>query len=111
MGSYGGGVRQDLGVGLEAKVGVGIGVGRGMSARLDAVALEAMEALAEGETPGNGERKVILCFTQSINGLQRESQLYPRTMLQDESRRVTYKSMEMMSLEGKRTGREMDWEM
>ncbi len=89
MGSYGGGVHRDLGVGLEAEVGVGIGVGRGMSAQLDAVASEAAEALAEGETPGNGEWKVILCFTQSINGLQRESQLYPRTMLQDESRRVT----------------------
>ncbi len=57
-----------------------------MSAWLDAVALEAAEVLAEEETPGNGEQKVILCFTQSINGLQRESQLYPRTMLHDESR-------------------------
>ncbi len=57
-----------------------------MSVQLDAVASEAMEALAEEETPGNGEQKVILCFTQSINGLQWESQLYPRTMLQDESR-------------------------
>ncbi len=56
---------------------------------LDAVASEALEVLAEEETPGNGEWKVILCFTQSINGLQRESQLYPRTMLHDESRRVT----------------------
>ncbi len=86
MGSYGGGVCWDLRVGLEAEVGVGIGVGRGMSMRLDAVASEAAEALTEGETPGNGEQKVILCFTQSINGLQRESPLYPRTMLQDESR-------------------------
>ncbi len=60
-----------------------------MSARLDAVASEAAEALTREETPGNGERKVILCFAQSINRLQRESQLYPRTMLQDESRRVT----------------------
>ena len=56
---------------------------------LDAVASDAVEALAGEETPGNGEWKVILCFAQSINGLQRESQLYPRTMLQDESRRVT----------------------
>ncbi len=55
-----------------------------MSMRLDAVASEAMEVLAEEETPGNGEWKVILCFTQSINGLQWES----RTMLHDESRRV-----------------------
>ncbi len=54
--------------------------------QLDAVASEAMEVLAGEGTPDNGERKVILCFTQSINGLQRESQLYPRTMLQDESR-------------------------
>ncbi len=89
MGSYGNGGRRDLRVGLEAGVGIGLGVGRGMSAWLDAVALEAAEALAEEETPGNGERNVILCFTQSINGLQRESQLYPRTMLHDESRRVT----------------------
>ncbi len=57
-----------------------------MSAWLDAVASEATEVLAEEETPGNGEQKVILCFTQSINGLQGESQLYPRTMLHDESR-------------------------
>ncbi len=57
MGSYGGGVRRDLGVGLEAEVGIGIGVGRGMSVRSDAVASEAAEALAEEETPGNGERK------------------------------------------------------
>ncbi len=69
MGSYGGRVRQDLGVGLEAKVGIGIGVGQEMSTWLDAVASEATEALAEEETPGNGEQKVILCFTQSINGL------------------------------------------
>ncbi len=89
MGSYGGGIHQDLGVGLEAEVGMGIGVGRGMSMQLDAVVSEAMEALAEEETPGNGEWKVMLCFTQSINGLQQESQLYPRTMLQDESRQVT----------------------
>ncbi len=74
---------------LEARVGIGLGVGRGMSAQLDAVASEATEALAEEETPRNGEWNVILFFTQSINGLQRESQLYPRTMLQDESRRVT----------------------
>ncbi len=53
---------------------------------LDAVAPEAAEVLAGEETPGDGEQKVILCFTQSINGLQWESQLYPRTMLQDESR-------------------------
>ncbi len=33
--------------------------------RLDAVASEATEALAEEETPGNDERNVILCFTQS----------------------------------------------
>ncbi len=89
MGLYGGGGRRDLGVGLEAGVGIGLGVGQGMSAWLDAVASEATEALTGEETPGNGERKVILCFAQSINGLQRESQLYPRTMLQDESRRVT----------------------
>ncbi len=57
--------------------------------RLDAVASEATEALAEEETPGNDEQNVILCFTQSINGLQQESQLYPRTMLHDESRQVT----------------------
>ncbi len=57
--------------------------------RLDAVASEAEEALAEEETPGNGEQKVILCFAQSINGLQQKSQLYSRTMLQDESRWVT----------------------
>ncbi len=57
-----------------------------MSAQLDAVASEAAEALTGEETPGNGERKVILCFAQSINGLQQESQLYPRTMLHDESR-------------------------
>ncbi len=31
----------------------------------------AAEALTGEETPGNGERKVILCFAQSINGLQR----------------------------------------
>ena len=86
MGSYGGGGRRDLGVGLEAEVGIGLGVGQGMSAWLDAVASEATEALVEEETPGNGEWKVILCFAQSINGLQRESQLYPRKMLQDESR-------------------------
>ena len=85
MGSYGSGVHWDLGVGLEAKVGI-VGVGQGMFTRLDAVALEATEALAGEETPGNGERKVILCFAQSINGLQQESQLYPRTMLQDEFR-------------------------
>ncbi len=76
-------------LGLEAVVGIGLGIGQGMSARLDAVASEAAEALTGEETPSNGERKVILCFAQSINGLQRESQLYPRTMLQDESRRVT----------------------
>ncbi len=40
-----------------------------MSTRLDAVALEAAEALAEEETSGNGEWKVILCFTQSIKFL------------------------------------------
>ncbi len=57
-----------------------------MSTQLDAVASEATEVLAGKEISGNGERKVILCFTQSINGLQQESQLYPRTMLQDESR-------------------------
>ncbi len=57
-----------------------------MSTQLDAVATETAEVLAGEETPGNGEWKVILCFTQSINGLQQESQLYPRTMLQDESR-------------------------
>ncbi len=57
--------------------------------QLDAVSSETTEALAVEETPGNGEQKVILCFTQSINGLQWESQLYPRTMLQDEFRRVT----------------------
>ncbi len=89
MGSYGGRVRRDLGVGWEAEVGIGIGVGQGMSMRIDAVALEVMEALAEEETPSNGEWKVILCFTQSINRLQWESQLYPRTILQDESRQVT----------------------
>ena len=89
MGLYGGGGHRDLGVGLEAGVGIGLGVGQGMSMRLDAVASDAAEALAGEETPGNGERKVILCFAQSINGLQRESQLYPRTMLQDESRQVT----------------------
>ena len=89
MGSYGGGGRRDLGVGLEAGVGIGLGVGRGMSTRLDAVASDAVEVLAWEETPGNGEQKVILCFAQSINGLQWESQLYPRTMLQDESRQVT----------------------
>ena len=74
---------------MEAEVGIGLGVGQGMSAQLDAVALEAVEVLAGDETPGNGEQKVILCFTQSINGLQWESQLYLRTMLQDESKRVT----------------------
>ncbi len=78
----------NLGVGLEAKVGIGIGVEQGISARLDAVASDTVEALAGKETPGNGEQKVILCFTQSINRLQQESQLYPRTMLQDESRQV-----------------------
>ncbi len=57
--------------------------------QLDAVALETTETLAREETSGNGEQKVILCFTQSINRLQRESQLYPRTMLQDESRQLT----------------------
>ncbi len=60
-----------------------------MYAQLDAVASEAEEVLAGEETPGNGEWKVILCFAQSINGLQQESQLYPRTMSQDESRWVT----------------------
>ena len=89
MGSYGSGGRRDLGVGLGARVGIGLGIGQGMSTRLDAVASEAAEALTGEETPGNGEQKVILCFAQSINGLQRESQLYPRTMLQDESRQVT----------------------
>ncbi len=83
---YGSGVHWDLSVGLEAKIGIGIGVGRGMSAQLDAVASEATEALAGEETSCNGEWKVILCFTQSINRLQQESQLHPRTMLQDESR-------------------------
>ena len=48
---------------------------------------EVPEATEE-ETSDNFEWKVILCFTQSINRLQRESQLYPRTILQDESRRV-----------------------
>ncbi len=48
-----------------------------MSVWLDAVASEAMEALAEEETPGNGERKVILCFIQSINRLQQESSCIP----------------------------------
>ncbi len=66
-----------------------------MSAWLDAVALEAAEVLAGKErkhlimvkeTPDNGEWKVILCFIQSINRLQWESQLYSRTMLQDEYR-------------------------
>ncbi len=52
-----------------------------MSMWLDAVASEAMEVLAGEETPGNGEQKVILCFTQSINRLQQESQLYSRTIL------------------------------
>ncbi len=78
MGSYGGGVHRDLGVGLDTEVGIGLGGGRGMSTWLDAVASEG--------TPGNGEQKVMLCFTQSINRFQWESQLYPRTMLQDESR-------------------------
>ena len=73
---------------MEAGVRIGLGIGRGMSARLDAVALDATEVLTGEETPGNGEWKVILCFTQSINGLQWESQLYPRTMLHDESRQV-----------------------
>ncbi len=86
MGLYGGGVHQDLRVGLEAKIGIGMEVGQGMSRWLDAVASEATEVLAGEETPDNGEWKVILCFTQSINRLQLESQLYPRTMLQDESR-------------------------
>ncbi len=71
---------------MEARVGIGMEVGQGMSTQLDAVASEAVEALTRKETSGNGEWKVILCFTQSINELQRESQLYPRTMLQDESR-------------------------
>ncbi len=71
---------------MEAEDGIGIVVGRGMSMRLDAVASDTMEVLAGKETPSNGERKVILCFAQSINGLQQESQLYPRTMLHDESR-------------------------
>ncbi len=62
MGSYGGRGCWDLRVGLEARVGIGLGVGRGMSARLDAVASEAAEALTGEETPGNGEWKVILCF-------------------------------------------------
>ncbi len=57
--------------------------------QLDAVASGAAKALAGEETSHNSEQKVILCFTQSINGLQRESQLYPRTMLYDESRQVT----------------------
>ncbi len=86
MGSYGGRGRQDLGVGLENKVGTVVGVGRGLSMRLDTVASEATEVLAREETHGNGERKVILCFAQSINRLQWESQLYLRTILQDESR-------------------------
>ncbi len=51
-----------------------------MSTWLDAVASEAVEALVGEETFGNGEQKVILCFTQSMNRLQWESQLYPRTM-------------------------------
>ncbi len=71
---------------MEAEVGIGIGVGQGMSTQLDAVALETVEALAGEKTPGNSEWKVILCFTQSISRLQWESQLYPRTMLQNESR-------------------------
>ncbi len=77
MGSYGGRGHRDLGVGLEAGVGIGLGVGRGMSVRLDAVASEAAEALTGEETPGNGEWKVILCFAQSINRLQRESSCIP----------------------------------
>ncbi len=86
MGSYSGRVHQGLRVGLETRIGIGIEVGQGMSTQLDTVASESTEVLAREETPGNGEWKVILCFTQSINGLQWESQLYPRTILQDESR-------------------------
>ncbi len=59
-----------LRVGLETRIGIGIEVGQGMSTQLDTVASEAAEVLAREETPGNGEWKVILCFTQSINGLQ-----------------------------------------
>ncbi len=83
---YSGGVHWDLGVGLNARVGIRIGVGQEISVQLDVVTLEATEVLAGEETSGNGEQKVILCFTQSINRFQQESQLYPRTMLQDESR-------------------------
>ncbi len=89
MGSYGSGGRRDLRVGLKAGVGIGLGVWTRNVRAVDAVASDAAEALTGEETPGNGERKVILCFAQSMNGLQRESQLYPRTMLQDESRQVT----------------------
>ena len=37
----------------------------------------------------NGGQKVILLNTQSINGLCRVSQLYPRTIKQEESNGVT----------------------
>src|SRR5208282_446287 len=52
------------------------------------------------------ERKVILPNTQSINGLWRVSQLYPRTTEQEGSRGVTNKSMVIDSPEPKVTGME-----
>ncbi len=63
MDLYSGRVCQDLGISLEARIGIGMEVGQGMFTQVGAVASESVEALAREETPGNGEQKVILCFT------------------------------------------------
>ncbi len=55
MSSYSSGVHRDLRVGLVTRIGIGIDVEQKMFMQLNAVVLEAAEALAEKETPGNGE--------------------------------------------------------
>src|ERR1700730_6633831 len=51
-----------------------------------------------------GVRKVILLVTQSINGLCRVSQLYPKTVVQVGSSGVTKNSTERVSPEENRIG-------
>jgi hypothetical protein len=53
---------------------------------------------------GVGVRKVILLVTQSINGLCRVSQLYPRTIDHDGSNGVTKNSIVRVSPDGNWTG-------
>ena len=49
-------------------------------------------------------RKAILLFTQSINGLWRESQLCPRTIEHDESSLVKNRVIGVIAPDGKRSG-------